>query len=72
MNTAADRFGVIAVYPNGTGRFGHLAWNAGLCCYAMFHHEDDMHFVLALLEDLGSRTPLDANRVYATGISNAR
>jgi len=71
MDASADRFGFIAVYPNGTGRLGHLTWNAGLCCgYAMFHREDDVHFVLALLDDLAARTPLDRTRVYATGLSN--
>lgn len=71
LNRTADRFGFIAVYPNGTGRLGHLTWNAGLCCgYAMFHHVDDVHFVLALLDDLAVRTSIDRTRVYATGISN--
>ncbi|HET7595315.1 MAG TPA: hypothetical protein VFK15_00140, partial [Burkholderiales bacterium] len=34
MDTAADRDGYIAVYPNGTGGIGtrFLTWNAGLCC----------------------------------------
>jgi polyhydroxybutyrate depolymerase len=71
MDRTADRFGFIVVYPNGTGRFGHLTWNAGLCCgYAMFHREDDVRFVLALIDDLASHTPIDRSRVYATGLSN--
>jgi polyhydroxybutyrate depolymerase len=71
MDSTADRFGFIAVYPNGTGRLGYLTWNAGLCCgYAMFHHEDDVRFVLALIDDLASRAPIDRSRIYATGLSN--
>jgi polyhydroxybutyrate depolymerase len=71
MDEAADRDGFIAVYPNGSGRFSHLTWNAGFCCaYAMTHLIDDVGFVMALLEDLAARTPIQARRVYATGISN--
>ncbi|HTW87901.1 MAG TPA: PHB depolymerase family esterase [Candidatus Binataceae bacterium] len=71
MDSAADRFGFIAVYPNGTGRLGLLTWNAGLCCaYAMFHRVDDVGFVRALVEDLSKRTAIDHTRIYATGISN--
>lgn len=71
MDSAADRFGFIAVYPNGTGRLGHLSWNAGLCCaFAMFHREDDVGFVRALVDDLPKRTAIDHTRIYATGISN--
>lgn len=71
MDSAADRFGFIAVYPNGTGRLGLLSWNAGLCCvYAMFHRVDDVGFVRALVDDLSKRTAIDHSRIYATGISN--
>jgi polyhydroxybutyrate depolymerase len=72
MDGAADRHGFIAVYPNGTGRFGnHYTWNAGFCCgYAMLHNIDDVGFILALLDDLAARTPIDRRRVYATGLSN--
>lgn len=73
MDTTADRHGFIAVYPNGTGglRDKLLTWNAGHCCgYAMEHDVDDVAFVAALLDDLARRTPVDATRVYATGLSN--
>lgn len=71
MDAAANHFGFLAVYPNGTGRWGHLSWNAGLCCaYAMFHREDDVGFVRALIDDLSTRTAIDHTRIYATGISN--
>jgi polyhydroxybutyrate depolymerase len=69
----ADREGFLVVYPDGTGRLGRrlLTWNAGGCCgYAHDHQVDDVGFVRALLGDLARRTPLDARRVYATGLSN--
>jgi polyhydroxybutyrate depolymerase len=69
----ADREGFLAVYPDGTGRLRRrlLTWNAGSCCgYARDHQVDDVGFVRALLDDLAQRTPLDARRVYATGLSN--
>jgi polyhydroxybutyrate depolymerase len=73
MDQAAARDGYIAVYPNGSsgirGRF--LTWNAGACCgSAAALRVDDVGFVVALLEDLARRTPVDASRVYATGLSN--
>jgi len=72
MDIASDRDGFIAVYPNGSGRFGdHLTWNAGFCCgYAMTHQIDDVGFTLALLDNLAARIPIDSRRVYATGLSN--
>jgi polyhydroxybutyrate depolymerase len=72
MDAAADRDGFIAVYPNGSSRFGsHYTWNAGFCClYAMTHRIDDVGFVIALIGDLAARTPIEPRRVYATGISN--
>ena len=73
MDEAAARDGYIAVYPNGSsginGRL--LTWNAGTCCGpAAELRVDDVGFVVALLEDLARRTPIDAARVYATGLSN--
>jgi len=73
MDAAADRDGYIAVYPNGSsglqGRF--LTWNAGNCCGpAAALQIDDVGFALALLDDLAARIPIDASRIYATGLSN--
>ena len=67
----AERF--VAVYPQGSGGVaGKLkTWNGGTCCgWAMSHHVDETAFVAALLDDLASAVPVDAKRVYATGISN--
>jgi len=70
----ADREGFVVVYPNGTGPTAAaklLTWNAGTCCgYAQAHDVDDVGFVAALLDDLAARTPIDAKRVFATGMSN--
>jgi polyhydroxybutyrate depolymerase len=73
LDAIADREGFLAVYPDGTGRFGRrlLTWNAGSCCgYARDNGVDDVGFVLALLDDLATRTAVDRRRVYATGMSN--
>ncbi len=72
LNKKADEAGFIAVYPNGTSRYGRLlAWNAGNCCgYAMRHNVDDVGFVRALLDDLAEVAKIDPKRVYATGYSN--
>lgn len=73
LDAIADREGFLAVYPDGTGRFGRrlLTWNAGFCCgFASDHKVDDVGFVVALLTDLAQRTSVDHTRVYATGMSN--
>lgn len=73
MDRAADRDGYIAVYPSGSSGLGgrFLTWNAGNCCGpAAALQIDDVGFVLALLDDLEKRVPIDATRVYATGLSN--
>ncbi len=73
MDTLADEAGFIAVYPDGTGRFGGvlLTWNAGGCCgYALENNVDDVGFVREVLADLARLTAVDEQRLYATGLSN--
>ena len=73
MDAAADRDGYIAVYPNGSGRMDErlLTWNAGDCCgYAQAQNVDDVGFISALLDDLGRRAAIDAQRIYIVGHSN--
>ena len=73
MDALADEAGFIAVYPDGTGRFGGtlLTWNAGGCCgYARDKGVDDVGFVREVIRDLAGVTAVDATRVYATGLSN--
>jgi polyhydroxybutyrate depolymerase len=74
FNTAADRGGFVAVYPNGTGPLPTdklLTWNGGNCCgYAQQHNVDDVGFVRAIEADLQRHLAVDARRIYATGMSN--
>jgi len=73
LDAIADREGVLVVYPNGSGVLPRrlLTWNAGECCgYAMNQKIDDVGFAIAVLDDLATRTPVDARRTYATGHSN--
>ena len=73
MDQLADKEGFITIYPNGTGRFKNslLTWNAGSCCgYSQEENVDDVAFIRALLIDLSQWTPIDSERVYATGLSN--
>lgn len=68
LNRKADEAGFIAVYPNGTGKHSSFFWNGGGA--AMNNKVDDVAFIDALLDDLGRAYPVDASRVYATGMSN--
>jgi len=69
----AEKENFIVVYPEGTGRFKGklLTWNAGHCCgYAMKNRADDVGFINELIDKLIKDYPVDAKRVYATGMSN--
>ena len=71
LNRKADQAGFIAVYPNGTGKRSALYWNGGNCCGpALENNVDDVAFIDALLNDLMRAYPVDAKRVFATGMSN--
>jgi polyhydroxybutyrate depolymerase len=73
MDALAEREGFIVVYPNGTGvlQDSLLTWNAGDCCgVSAKQNIDDVGFVRALLDEVARRLPVDASRVYATGLSN--
>lgn len=64
-----ERF--IVVYPNGSGPSNILSWNAEFCCsFALERNVNDLAFLDLLLDELLSRYPVDASRVYATGFSN--
>ncbi len=65
--------GFIVAYPEGSGRLGGklLTWNAGHCCgHAMQRGVDDVGFIDALIDRLSRDHPVDARRIYVTGISN--
>src|SRR5476651_168181 len=71
LNRKADEAGFIAVYPNGTGTHSSYFWNGGNCCgLAVQNKVDDVAFIDGLLDDLMRAYPVDAQRVYATGMSN--
>ena len=61
FNEVADREGFVVVYPNGPGRR-----------YEIFDSEDrdDVKTVLAAIEDVAARVPIDRERIYVTGASN--
>jgi polyhydroxybutyrate depolymerase len=64
----ADSAKFAVAYPDGEGR----AWNAkgGCCGRPGRENVDDVGFISAVVEDVGSNIGIDADRVYATGISN--
>ncbi|WP_428311236.1 extracellular catalytic domain type 1 short-chain-length polyhydroxyalkanoate depolymerase [Hydrocarboniphaga sp.] len=69
----ARQQGFIVVYPEGSGRLKDrlLTWNAKHCCgYAMREKVDDVGFIDALIAQLSRDYPVDAHRIYATGMSN--
>jgi polyhydroxybutyrate depolymerase len=68
-----DREGLVAVYPNGSGRRGErlLTWNARHCCgHAMDQRVDDVAFIDAMLDAIAREYPVDLQRIYLTGMSN--
>ncbi len=68
-----ERERLIVVYPSGSGRLPNtlLTWNAGHCCgFGMERKIDDVGFINALLDTLVARYPVDARRIYVTGMSN--
>jgi polyhydroxybutyrate depolymerase len=75
MNVASDKYGFLAVYPEGTGpKIGGKvvgSWNAGRCCpQAMKQNIDDVGFISGLIDKLQKDLNVDPKRIYATGISN--
>jgi polyhydroxybutyrate depolymerase len=73
LDAAADEYGVVVAYPDGSGPRGAswLTWNAGHCCaYALENEIDDVGFLQALIESLVAEHAIDAQRVFLTGISN--
>ncbi|MBG0566735.1 polyhydroxybutyrate depolymerase [Actinoplanes sp. NEAU-A11] len=62
MDAKADEHGFLVAYPDGVAG----GFNALICCGA----EDDVAFLKALTDRLIADWGVDADRVYATGISN--
>lgn len=73
MSELAARAGFLAVYPQGTARFGgrQLTWNAGACCgYAVDQQVDDVAFLAAVIDQVVRDHQGDPDRIYLTGFSN--
>ena len=73
MNATSDKYGFLAVYPQGTRAVVGKArtWNAGSCCgRAKRNNVDDVGYIRALLDDLEQHYAVDPARIYATGMSN--
>jgi len=73
FNKLSDEKGFVVVYPNGTGKLADklFTWNGGTCCgYAQQNNIDDVGFVRAIVGDVETILPIDAKRIYATGMSN--
>jgi polyhydroxybutyrate depolymerase len=82
MDPNADMNGYLVAYPDGTriskvltpdpvAKNAQYGWNAGQCCgLPVTKHVDDVGFLLKVIADIASRTPVDLRRVYMTGISN--
>jgi poly(3-hydroxybutyrate) depolymerase len=73
MNGKAEQAGFIVAYPFGSGLDPErmLTFNGGECCgYAMHQDIDDVGFTRALLDDLATVANVDANRIFAAGLSN--
>jgi polyhydroxybutyrate depolymerase len=64
----ADRGHFLVAYPDGLDR----AWNTGGGCCGVpgRTNVDDIGFITAMVSAIEQQIPVDANRVYATGISN--
>lgn len=70
MRDQAERDGHILVYPQGSLMEGVPHWNAALPGPENKSEADDLGFVRALVNRIGTAYPHDAGRVVATGYSN--
>lgn len=64
LDALADARGFIAVYPDGID--GH--WNDGRS--TIRNPQNDVGFIVALLNQVAATMPVDQGRIYATGLSN--
>jgi polyhydroxybutyrate depolymerase len=63
----AEAGSFVVAYPDGDGR----AWNAGTCCGASAQKGiDDVAFITAVVDAIGSDTAIDPRRIHVTGMSN--
>ena len=66
-DAAADAHGFVVAYPDGENR----AWDVGggCCGKPAVDHVDDVGFVTQVVTTLEHELPIDADRVYITGLS---
>lgn len=72
LENTAD-FGVIVVYPNGTGGSEGLpqSWNAGGCCpFATLNLVDDVAFFDQMITKLAADYDVDTKNIWVMGHSN--
>jgi len=82
MDRSADRHGYLVAYPDGTriasrltpdpvAKEAQYGFDAGACCgLPATRHLDDVDELLRVIDDVSTRTRVDARRVYVTGMSN--
>src|SRR3990172_834937 len=69
MIAIADREGFLVALPDGVDK----NWNDGRDDVRSTAHRenvDDVGFIRAMIDDVAAKTPVEARRVYAAGISN--
>ncbi|MGV1007979.1 MAG: alpha/beta hydrolase family esterase [Dermatophilaceae bacterium] len=66
-DVVADRDKVVIIYPDAVGQ----SWNVGgdCCGIAAAGRVDDVAFVTRAIADVRAQVPVDAKRIYATGMS---
>jgi polyhydroxybutyrate depolymerase len=67
LNATAGPRGWLVAHPTGTDN----SWNGGSCCgEAASSGRDDVAFLSAVVDDIGTLVCIDPRRVHATGMSN--
>ncbi|MGM0442489.1 MAG: alpha/beta hydrolase family esterase, partial [Elusimicrobiota bacterium] len=73
LEKTARKHNFLLVAPNGSGEFDDvlLTWNVEFGFgYAYKNDVDDIGFIKKLVKKLNQDYPIDARRIYATGLSN--
>jgi polyhydroxybutyrate depolymerase len=74
MDSLANANGFLVAYPDGSpGDFDLYPtdWNAGACCGAAAVDDvDDLAFIVALIQRVSAKLPVDPLRVYVAGFSD--
>jgi polyhydroxybutyrate depolymerase len=74
IETEADRYGFVVVYPDGTGSASdrQRTWNTGpdCCGQASSSDVDDVGFLRQVLVDVSQRVNVNPDRVYVGGFSD--